>query len=166
MRINTERKPIAVYALLLLASVTLLQCATMMHGTSQGVGIQSTPTGAMVTIDNKDFGSTPVVANLARKSNHVVSITMEGYQPFEANITRSTSGWVWGNIVFGGLIGLAVDAISGGLYKLTPEQVSGSLSASETTSRDELDGAAVVVTVVLEPDPDWELVGRLLPEIR
>ena len=28
-----------------------------------------------------------------------------------------------GNIVFGGFIGLAVDAISGGIYQLTPDQV-------------------------------------------
>jgi hypothetical protein len=38
---------------------------------------------------------------------------------------------VWGNIVFGGIIGLAVDAITGGLYKLAPEQVSAQLARGE-----------------------------------
>jgi len=32
-----------------------------------------------------------------------------------------------GNIVFGELIGLAVDAMSGGLYNLTPTQISAQL---------------------------------------
>ncbi len=53
---------------------------------------------------------------------------MPGYQPFEATLTRSVSGWVWGNIVIGGLIGLAVDSISGGLYSLAPEQITGVLN--------------------------------------
>lgn len=65
-----------------------------------------------------------MIAKLSRSDNHIVRIQMDGYQPFDATITRSVSGWVWGNLVFGGLIGLAVDATSGGLYKLTPEQVS------------------------------------------
>jgi hypothetical protein len=33
------------------------------------------------------------------------------------------SGWVWGNIAFGGLIGLGVDFISGGAYQLYPDNL-------------------------------------------
>jgi hypothetical protein len=42
-------------------------------------------------------------------------VAVEGaeFAGFEATVTRSVSGWVWGNVVFGGLVGLAVDAISG-----------------------------------------------------
>ncbi|MFQ5499687.1 MAG: PEGA domain-containing protein [Candidatus Zixiibacteriota bacterium] len=146
---------------LLLATVVFLGCATIMHGTSQEIGIQSQPTGAIVTIDNQVFGTTPVVANLSRKDTHIVHFALDGYQPFDATLTRSTSGWVWGNIVFGGLIGLAVDAISGGLYKLSPKQVEAEL-ASEGMSMD-IQGSSVIITVVLEPDPSWEKVGNLLP---
>ena len=38
-------------------------------------------------------------------------------------LTPHLSGWAFGKIVFGGFIGLAVDAISGGLYQFTPDQV-------------------------------------------
>ena len=89
---------------------------------------------------------------------------MDGYLPFDATITRSTSGWVWGNIVFGGLIGLAVDAISGGLYKLKPEQVEAELASQGMGSR--LQGSDIIITVVLEPNPDWEKVGNLTPSGR
>ena len=132
-------------------------CATIMHGTNQEVGLSSTPTNARVIVDNKPMGNTPVVAKLARKDNHIVRFELDGYQPFEATLTRRTSGWVWGNIVFGGLIGLAVDAMSGGLYKLTPEQIAGGM-ATQTASATS-DG--LYVAVVLRADPTWQKIGQL-----
>ena len=146
----------------LIAALTLGACASIIHGTHQDVGISSDPTGASVTVDGHLEGKTPYVASLRRKDNHVVRIELPGYKPFETTVTRSVSGWVWGNIVFGGLIGLAVDAISGGLYKLTPEQVSATLlakSASVTTTPDGL-----YLAVVLSPAPGWEKVGQLRHE--
>ncbi len=98
-----------------------------MQGTTQKIGISSNPSGARVTINGNQLGSTPLFTDLKRGDNHIVKIELDGYQPYEMTITKKISGWVWGNIVFGGLIGLAVDAISGGIYKLTPEQVMAEL---------------------------------------
>ncbi len=42
-------------------------------------------------------------------------------------LNRKVSVWVWGNIVFGGLIGLPIDALTGGLYKIEPDVVSAEL---------------------------------------
>jgi hypothetical protein len=102
-------------------------CATVMHGTKQDIGVSSVPSGATVSIDNIPRGHTPVVASLSRKDNHTVKVESAGYQPFEATVTRSVSGWVAGNLVIGGLIGLSVDAISGGMYDLGPEQINATL---------------------------------------
>ena len=99
-----------------------------MHGSKQDVGISSNPSGATVTINNVQHGKTPVIAKLARDENHTVKIEQKGYQTYDAVLTKSVSGWVWGNILFGGLIGLAVDAISGGIYYLLPEQVNATLN--------------------------------------
>jgi uncharacterized protein YceK len=137
-------------------------CATIIHGTQQDVGISSTPTGATVTIDNTEKGVTPVVAKLKRKENHTVKIQLAGYQPFETTLTHSVSGWVWGNVAIGGLIGLAVDAISGGIYKLTPEQISGSLQTGHASVLQK-DGGLYVVAV-LEPQPDWVKIAQLQRE--
>ncbi|MFH1771435.1 MAG: PEGA domain-containing protein [Candidatus Omnitrophota bacterium] len=134
-------------------------CATIMQGTTQGVGISSTPTGADVTVDNIEKGKTPIVVELKRKDNHFVKIKMDGYLPYETTFTRSTSGWVWGNLAFGGLIGLAVDAISGGIYKLTPTEINAVLQANNQSSLSK-DGV-LYVTVVLEPDPTWQKIGQL-----
>jgi hypothetical protein len=57
----------------------------------------------------------------------LVKIELPGYMPYETNLIRKVDGWIAGNIVFGGLIGLAVDAITGGMYKLTPEQIQSEL---------------------------------------
>ena len=134
-------------------------CATIMQGTTQSVGISSTPTGAKVTINNVEKGNTPLIAELKRKEQHFVKIEMPGYIPYETTFTRSTSGWLWGNIVFGGLIGLAIDAMSGGLYKLTPTEINAVLAKEGVSYLYRED--SLYVAVVLNPDPKWEKIGQL-----
>ena len=134
-------------------------CASIMQGSSQSFGISSTPDGASVTINNLERGQTPLVVDLKRKDNHLIQIKMPGYVPYSTTLTRRTSGWVWGNLAFGGLIGLAIDAISGGMYKLTPDQVQAVLIKEDTALL--LQEDTLYIAVVLEPDPTWEKVGQL-----
>ncbi len=144
---------------LLAAALSLLiaGCATIMHGTQQDVGFGSVPTNARIAVDNQRTATTPAVMKLSRKDNHIVRIELDGYLPYEATLTRSVSGWVWGNIVIGGLVGLAVDAISGGLYKLTPEQMTATLGRQAGAAAD----GTLQVHVVLRADPAWERIGQL-----
>lgn len=161
-RLATQPALRAVLALAVLLQFLLLAgCASIMHGTTQQIAVSSSPTGAKVTVNGMDRGVTPVIADLKRKDNHVVRVTLEGYQPFEMALTRSVSGWVWGNLVFGGIPGLAIDAISGGLYKLSPEQVMAQLQredAQVVAGRDLL-----LVTVVMHPT-GMERIGTLVRE--
>ena len=143
-----------------LGGLLVAACATIMQGTSQEVSVSSTPTGARVLVDGAEMGKTPLVASLKRKDKHVVRVELEGYQPFEMALGRATSGWVWGNIVFGGIPGLAIDAITGGMYKLKPEEIQATLAQNAALTADpETD--RLVVTVVLRPDPAWERIGTL-----
>jgi uncharacterized protein YceK len=151
-------------ALVLLAQLLLLAgCASIMHGTTQQVAVSSSPTGAQVTVDAMERGVTPVIADLKRKDNHVVRVTMDGYQPFEMALTRSVSGWVWGNLVFGGIPGLAIDAITGGLYKLSPEQVTAQLQRNGALQVAD-GGSVLLVTVVMRPTAGMEPIGTLTRE--
>jgi len=113
----------------------------------------------MVKIDNVLSGNTPVVAKLTRKDNHFVRVELSGYQPFDMTLTRSVSGWVWGNIVFGGLIGLAVDAIDGAFYNPSPEQVSATPAANHASVSKTGDG--IYLFAVLKPEPGWVKAGQL-----
>lgn len=141
----------------------LTACASIMHGTTQDVGISSTPTAARVLVNGQDMGTTPVIADLKRKNQHFVRIEMDGYQTYETTLTKKVSGWVWGNIVFGGLIGLAVDAITGGLYNLTPEQIRAELTrgGAEAVS---LDPNHLYIFVTLTPRPEWQKAGEGLQQ--
>jgi len=143
----------------LAAPLAVLACASIMHGKAQEVSIASTPSGATVTVDNEALGTTPVVAKLKRKDKHVIAVKLDGYQPFELTTTRSTSGWVWGNILFGGLIGLAVDLGTGGAYKVNPAQISAQLAQAHAGATFQ-DGMLYVV-LVRTPDPSWEKIGQL-----
>ncbi len=148
---------------LVFTAITLISCASIINGTSQNIGISSTPSGAKVTVSGQSFGTTPVIADLKRKNNHMIKIELEGYNPYETTLTRKASGWVWGNILFGGLIGLAVDAISGGLYKLQPEQIQAALSKKDNAHL-LLNDNALYVFVTLTPDPSWSKVGEMTKE--
>lgn len=141
------------------AMVLFQSCATIIHGTNQDVSISSNPSSAVVTIDNQEFGKTPLTAKLSRKDSHTVKIELDGYMPYETKLTRKVDAWIAGNIVFGGLIGLGVDAISGGMYKLTPNQIQAEMRNQAVTTINSEDGLFLVV--VLEPKADWEKIGQL-----
>lgn len=146
---------------MLVGSAALTACASIMHGTSQDIGISSSPTGAKVLIDNQTGSVTPYVAKLSRKDNHIVKLSMDGYAPAELTLTKSVSGWVWGNIVFGGLIGLAVDAISGGLYNLTPNQLQATLAQQRVSLAPTRDG--IYVVLVKRASAEWTKIAQLQP---
>ena len=156
-------------AALLLASA----CATIIHGSKQDVSFLSTPSNARVVVDGVARGNTPIVVSLSRKDAHVVHLELEGYQPYETTLTHKVSGWVWGNLVFGGLIGLVVDASSGGMYALTQEQVNGQMAAATQAGapaatpaaakppRTASNASVFTVVVVRHADPSWTRIGTL-----
>lgn len=146
----------------LTVSILLLftqSCGTIMQGSTQQVGISSSPSNASVSINGQSFGTTPMLVDLKRKDPQMVKIELDGYMPYETTLTRSTSGWVWGNIVFGGLIGLVVDATAGGMYKLTPEQINAEMRSGQADALSTDDG--LFIAIVLEADPSWEKIGSL-----
>lgn len=140
--------------------LTFSGCSTIMDGSSQEIGFSSNPTNALVTIDGKTAGRTPLTESLKRKNTHKVVMTLEGYHPYEMTLTKKSNGWVWGNIVFGGLIGLAVDAATGSLYKLTPEQVSADLKSNGTAAIS-VGENTLYVAVTLVPDATWQKIGSI-----
>ena len=140
------------------AVILVSGCATIIHGSKQTVGISSNPSKAQVSIDGQLVGETPVSTRLTRGDNHLVKIELPGYMPYETNLTRKVDGWIAGNIVFGGLIGLAVDAITGGMYKLTPEQIQSEL-LNQTADAVKSDNVYLFIT--LNPNPEWEMVYTL-----
>ncbi len=135
-------------------------CGAIMHGGHQSVSFESAPAGAMVTVTDAlgmTAGSceTPCSLDLKRKREYKVSIAKTGFAPVQMEIDRRTDGWIWGNILFGGIIGLVVDFTSGSAYRLTPKQVSVTLSPTTTGGLDpNLDGPSLVIIDFAKLSPE------------
>jgi len=141
--------------------LTLPGCATLVQGSSQEVSIVSNPAAAAISVDGKPMGTTPAVVRLTRQESHLLRLDLDGYQPFEMPLERKTSGWVWGNVVFGGVIGVVVDASTGAMYKLSP----GAVDTTLTTRTAVVEGRRTIeVAIVMTPDPSWEKIGQLTRE--
>ena len=68
-----------------------------------------------------------------RHTRHLIQIEKEGYEPYEIYTTKRYSGWLWGNLIFGLLPGLIVDAITGGMYKIDPDEIRVTLEPKKTS---------------------------------
>lgn len=109
-------------------------CATIVSGKTQDVMIRSNPPGATIKIDEIVSGTTPMVANLVRKKRHAISISKTGYQEVSHATTRGFNGWYVGNLIFGGIIGLIVDPITGAMYDVEPEEINVTLPGVESNA--------------------------------
>lgn len=106
-------------------------CASIVCGGTQEIHFSSTPSGAKVFVDGMPRGQAPSLVSLARNTSHTVRFTLEGYDDSHALLTRKINGWVWGNIIFGWLIGFIIDTATGAASELTPSTVHVNMTASE-----------------------------------
>ena len=120
-------RPVKLAAVVLMAA-NLGACATIVRGTSQQYVINTNPEGARVTLSTGQTCTSPCTLTLKRKHPFTVTAAMEGYETVQAQVRSQMRGSggtaLAGNLVFGGLIGGAVDAGSGALNSLTPNPLS------------------------------------------
>lgn len=104
-------------------------CASIVHGSSQDISVSSDPPGATVrTADGGPF-TTPCKITMKRNKDQVLAVTKDGYQTQQVQISSVLAGAVAGNIIFGGIIGGAVDAATGAAWRLEPEAIAVTLIA-------------------------------------
>ena len=121
---------------LLIIPLIFTGCASILDGGSKSVQINSNPEGAKITISNQEgktiaVQKTPAIVPLARSSGYFrgedykLVFEAAGYSPYETHVTSTVDGWYFGNIFFGGLIGmLIVDPMTGDMYTLSPMDVN------------------------------------------
>ena len=103
-------------------------CATVVGETTQEVLIETDPTGAECRVDREGANvavvkQTPGRVNLSRsKVTMIVSCEREGHEQANEPLVSSFTGATFGNILLGGIIGIAVDAASGANNKY-PDRV-------------------------------------------
>ncbi|MBB6340228.1 hypothetical protein HNP49_000378 [Pseudomonas fluvialis] len=118
-----------------LSALLLSGCASIVGDSTYPVAVNSSPAGASFEVRNNSgkvvhTGTTPQTVTLDSGdgyfsgAQYTIAFSKEGHAPQEVTVDSSLSGWYWGNILFGGLIGmLIVDPITGAMYKL-PEGTS------------------------------------------
>jgi hypothetical protein len=115
-------------------------CASIVSKSDWPVTVNSKPDGAVCTVRNKkgtviSKAVTPTIFTLKsgdgyfRSANYTLMFEKEGYQPATTELSTGLNGWYWGNIIFGGLIGmLIVDPATGAMWSLD-ESVTGTMAA-------------------------------------
>lgn len=122
-----------------------------MHGTKQQIAVNSNPSGAKVLVMGVEQATTPAVIKLDRGDSIIIlRFEKDGYQSVDIALTRSVSGWIAGNIIFGGVIGLVVDFASGAAYKIAPESVTANLQAVHSGNQDPNNSQALLLIEIKE----------------
>lgn len=156
---NLNFKNISIIAALIAGGLTMAGCASIMNGSTQKFTMASEPTHAHLIVDGDSVGTTPRQVHLSRKENHVVKVNLAGYQTATIPLKRTASGWIFGNVIFGGIIGIAIDVMDGSMYKLTPEQLT--THAANTGVKYTARTGTLMVVLVRDGDKNWQRMGGL-----
>lgn len=117
-------------AAMMAAVVGINGCASIVGESRYPVAVSSAPSGASFEITDKNgtivhSGNTPSTVTLKSGKGYFTGQTYmlrfkkEGYPDKTIELDSSLSGWYWGNILIGGLVGmLIVDPLTGAMYKL------------------------------------------------
>lgn len=110
------------YWLLTFAITVISGCASIVTGTDQTLTFNSEPDGATVTVAGRVVGKTPLSVQIDKGQNQSLTFEKEGYKTYTTQLSTTTSGWFWGNIVIGGLLGSTTDGVSGAINEFSPDQ--------------------------------------------
>jgi hypothetical protein len=111
-----------------LSLIAVAACSTIVSGPHQDLAINTNPAGAKCDLHRKDSNDqdhviatvekTPGNAYIEKTRRDInVLCSKDGYQESTYLNKSGLDGWVWGNILIGGLIGLGVDAGTGSYNK-------------------------------------------------
>lgn len=114
--------------IIVISTLFIVSCATVFSENVYPLNVNSSPSA---TIEVKDQTGrllyrrgTPVSLLLSTKSNgskatYYITFNKKGYKKRTVPVTFKTDGWVWGNLLFGGIIGLVIDYSTGAAYKIS-----------------------------------------------
>jgi hypothetical protein len=163
-----SRHYLAWFAAFVLASVVIISgCATIMKGSDQEVRIDSVPSQAKVSVKTMGGvtfweGVTPARVKVPKKNEYIVTISLQGYKESTVNITQSgIEGWFWGNLLCGGVIGIVVDAVNGAMHKMSPDEISVTLTTASLGNNQ-----SALYAVFHALDNNGELRNLVVPMIK
>ncbi len=146
---NTKFK-IKTASILLSSSILFTSCASIVSKSSYPISINSAPSEAQIVIKDKKgieifSGQTPATLKLKSgsgffgKARYQVTFNKSGYQTKTVPVEFKLNGWYFGNLLFGGVLGmLIIDPATGAMYKIETEFLNETLLPAKTTASNEL----------------------------
>lgn len=117
---------LALNCLAAVALATASGCASIVKGTSQSVTVNTDPSAAncLLSRDGQQIAvvnPTPGTIQVGKASGTISIVCRKmGYQDAAGTLASSFQAMTFGNIIFGGIIGVAVDAASGAMHEYPP----------------------------------------------
>lgn len=173
MELTMSMKKTFLNAVLIVSSVAITGCATIVGDSTHLMPVSSTPSDAAISIvDEKGSeifkGATPTTVTLQKsdgsywgKKSYSVKISKPGFETQTIPVTASANGWyIAGNIAFGGLIGwFVVDPLNGHMYNLSPENINAALPAKTAHNNTATNGG---IAIMLIEDVPAELRSKMV----
>lgn len=103
-------------------------CATIVASGPDNVPVSTNPNGARVYVDGNLVGQTPTTISLNRKSEGIIRLELDGYEPVTIDRDKVLNGWFLGNVILGGLVGVAIDLITSNQGKYSEQAVYAQLT--------------------------------------
>ena len=117
----------AILLILIATALFTSGCATIVTGRSQGLTVKTDPPGANCDLTRKGksvgvVSPTPGTAQLGNSASTLdVNCKKPGFLDASAKLSSSLQGWTLGNVIFGGIVGIVVDAGSGAMHQYQSE---------------------------------------------
>ena len=136
MKIRRYAKSIACLAAIVGLAFGVEACSAIFNGSMQKVTINSSESGADITIDGNNVGKTPTSVNLKRGKSHVIEVKKAGFDTYRVTTENSITGWFWGNLLCGGVVGIVIDLATGSAYDVEPDVVNANLQKAHASLND------------------------------
>ena len=115
------------YAVLALVAIATGGCATVTRGTTSQVQVVSVPEQAEARTSLGASCTTPCTLTVSRKDEFSVSISLPGYETetvlVRTQVAGSGAAGFAGNLILGGVVGMAADAATGATLEHVPNPV-------------------------------------------
>ena len=167
-----RNRTVAYWLWLIICGSTLSGCATIVSGRKTEVTLDNSGGATYFSVmdhNNRvvDSGVTPKQVTLKTTQTwltpakyHVVYASQDGVEQYDLN--AGFNWWTVGNIVIGGVPGLAIDAATGALWKLQP-QVIGHVPRQRIVSSDN-QGAALVAAHMGKGSANSKFANAITPQ--
>ncbi|MFH1846082.1 MAG: PEGA domain-containing protein [Candidatus Omnitrophota bacterium] len=139
----------------------LTGCASIVSKNMYPMTFNSHPDGATIVIKDENGkqmykGKTPTTLSLSageayfHPKKYTITLSKPGYEEQTTEIKAGIDGWYFGNIIFGGIIGLLiVDPLTGNMWKLPSETT---ITLAEQGSASNIDRSLKIVTINQIPE--------------